>query len=114
MNWNDRSMVRLYDVVMNFKEKEENNSEDETESLGKKWKVGSNCRARHSNDGYYYEAKIIEITKKKCTVVFWGYNDIQKVSLKHLENSAGKRSRIQQIKKSVNDRIADMSESSEE
>ncbi|GFU94467.1 hypothetical protein TNCV_2644531 [Trichonephila clavipes] len=109
----DDELVRAGDVAMQFKEKG-SHSTDDTESLRKKWKVGSNCRAKYYGDGTYYEAKIIEIKKKSCTVVFWGYTDVQKVSLKHLKNSGGRNCRINQIKESANSGIANMSEPSGE
>ncbi|GFT50820.1 hypothetical protein TNCV_321341 [Trichonephila clavipes] len=110
----DDELVHAGDVAMQFKEKAGSHSTDDTESLRKKWKVGSNCCAKYYGDGTYYEAKIIEIKKKSCTVVFYAYPDVQKVSLKHLENSGGRNCRINQIKESANSDIANMPESSGE
>ncbi|GFS98550.1 survival motor neuron protein [Trichonephila clavipes] len=110
----DDELVHAGDVAMQFKEKAGSHSTDDTESLRKKWKVGSNCRAKYYGDGTYYEAKIIKIKEKSCTVEFYGYRNVQKVSLKHLENSGGRNCQINQIKEFANSAIANMSESSGE
>ncbi|GFQ68537.1 survival motor neuron protein [Trichonephila clavata] len=113
-NWDDRELIRAYDRAMRKKEKNENNSNGDGKSLAKKWEVGCNCRAKYSDDGLFYEAKITRVDGDFCSVQFWGYGDIEEVALKDLLESAGKRARRNQIKSYADDTIADMLQSSGE
>ncbi|GFY56360.1 survival motor neuron protein [Trichonephila inaurata madagascariensis] len=114
-DWDDTELVRAYNKALKMTGgAEENIVMDDKKSLAKKWKVGSNCCAKFSGDNLYYEAKIISIYGDFCTIEFWGYNDIEKVAIKDLEESAGKRARKNQIKSSAAATIANLATSSEE
>lgn len=36
------------------------------------WKIGCPCRAKYSEDGLFYEARIVDIAGDTCTVRFFG------------------------------------------
>ncbi|PRD30579.1 UNVERIFIED_CONTAM: Survival motor neuron protein [Trichonephila clavipes] len=114
-DWDDSELVRAYNKALKMTDETEKHIiTGDKKSLAKKWKVGDNCSAKYSGDNLFYEAKIISIYGDFCTVEFWGYNDIEKVALKDLEESYGKRAIKNQIKSSAAATIANLTQSSVE
>ncbi|XP_022195803.2 survival motor neuron protein [Nilaparvata lugens] len=61
------------------------------------WKKGDFCRAIYT-DGLEYEAEILEISKNKCVIKYFGYGDEQTLYINDLLESHGEEARQEQSK----------------
>ena len=72
--------------------------EPSKKSLQRDWKVGDTCEAKYHGDGKWYEARIQTMTADKSTfvVLYSGYNETDKLSLKDIRPYTGKLAPVTQ------------------
>ncbi|XP_022649319.1 survival motor neuron protein-like [Varroa jacobsoni] len=97
-DWDDTALIEAYDRAVGCIYKElDKRKASRKGSVSLKWRTGEYCRSQYSEDGVWYEAKILSICGDLCTVQYLGYLNEEEKSLDSLRKSRGDTSRQLQI-----------------
>ncbi|OQR74444.1 survival of motor neuron protein-like [Tropilaelaps mercedesae] len=97
-DWDDSALIEAYDHAVGgiYKELDKRKGFKKTSGVTK-WKIGSWCRAQFTDDGVWYEAKVVALDGDFCKVQYIGYLNEEEKLLSKLKPSHGNESRRSQI-----------------